>query len=303
MRTMSPSRIILVALLTAAAALPGCGMMVGYKAKGQQTLTAAHRAGSAIHVTTQNGSVQIAADAASRDVVIRAAITASGDSQEEAERRLGLVQVNAQRLPDGTLDISSTFPDGRRSDDSCSLDITLPDASGAVIETSNGAVTLIGLAGDAEVHTSNGSIRVERQQGAVNARTSNGRIAVLHAGDSVDLQTSNGSVELDGYAGSAMVKTSNGKVTCRTDAPSAGPITIHTSNGSITLVVPRSLGGAIEASTSNGGVTVSGADDVRGSKKHRTVRLSGSGATSVLETSNGQVTITIEHADAGSPNR
>lgn len=303
MRAISPSRIILAIVLTAAAALPGCGMIAGFKARGQQTITAAHIASSAVHVTTLNGSVQISADAAARDVLILATITASGESQEDADRRLGLVQVNAQRLADGTLDVSSTFPDGRRSNDSCSLDITLPDATAAVVETSNGSVTLVGLNGDANVHTSNGSIRVEHQRGAVNARTSNGRIVVLQAGDSVDVQTSNGSVELDGFAGSATVKTSNGKVTCRAGSLSTGPMNIHTSNGSITFVAPSTLGGTIEISTSNGGIAVSGANDVEGTKKHRTVRLSDSGPASLIETSNGQVTITIEPAHADSPDR
>ncbi len=303
MRVISPRRIVLAAVLSAVAALPGCGTLVGFRAKGQQTLTAPHIADSGIHVTTQNGSVQITADAAASEVVILANITASGDTQQDADRRLALVQVSAQRLTDGTLDVSSTFPDGWRSNDSCALNITLPEAHGVVIDTSNGPVTLVGLAGDAKVVTSNGSIRVERQNGAINAQTSNGRIVIVQAGDAVEAQTSNGSVDIDGFALSARVKTSNGSVTCRADEGSAGPVTIHTSNGSVNLVVPASMPGVIDASTSNGGITVVGAADVVGDKQHRSVRLSQSGPNSLIDTSNGRITITVEPADGVTPDR
>lgn len=303
MRASSRSQFILSALLMVLPTLPGCGTLIAFKAREQRTLTTSHVANTGIRVTTQNGSVQITADPASREVVIEATITASGDSQEEADRRLALVTVDAQRLSDGTLDISSTFPEGRRSNDSCSLEITLPEAVGAEVDSSNGNVTLVGLDGNANVHTSNGSVRIEHQGGAIIAQTSNGRIVVEQPGDSVDVRTSNGSVEIDGFTAAAKAKTSNGSVTCRADAGTAGPITINTSNGSVRLIVPSSVGGVIEASTSNGGITVVGAADVTGSKGHRSIRLSQSGPNSSVETSNGHVTITIQAADAAAPSR
>ncbi len=301
MRTRPHSQLAFIVLLATSLLLSGCVTLTGYKSKGQQNLSAAHVPNSTINVTTANGSVRITADDATRDVIVVATITAGGDTQEQADERLAGVHVTLERLADGTLSISPSFPGGRRSNDACSLDITLPGAEGAVVDTSNGAVTLVGLAGDAEVHSSNGSILVEGQSGAVRARTSNGRIHVVDAGGLIDAQTSNGSVEISGLAHSAVIKTSNGRVVCRAIDGATGPIQIKSSNGSVTLVVPASMGGTIVASTSNGSVGVSGpAAEVDGSKHHRTIRLADQGAESHVETSNGGVTVTIEGADSAS---
>ncbi len=304
MHTRSHTRSALAVLLAVTLLLSGCVTLTGYKAKGQQSLSAAHVPNSMIDVTTENGSVQITADETSSEVLIVATITAAGDTQEQADERLAGVQVSVQRLADGTLKIAPTFPGGRRSNDSCSLDITLPQANGAVVKSSNGAVTLIGLTGDADVHTSNGSILVKGQSGAVRARTSNGRVHIADAGGSVDAQTSNGSVEIAGLTHSAVVKTSNGRVICRAADGATGPIQIKTSNGSVTLVVPPSIGGTIVASTSNGSVNVSGsASRIEGSKQHRTIRLADQGSESQIETSNGGITVTIAEPDSASADR
>ncbi|MCC6908727.1 MAG: hypothetical protein IT430_12355 [Phycisphaerales bacterium] len=299
-----PSRAVVAAAMTAALCMSGCVELAGFRSKGQQTITARHVPDAALHVANENGSVSVNADEAAGQVTVIASITAMGDTQEEADERLAGVEIVAERLPDGVLSVRSVFPGGRRPSDSCALEISLPDLNGVTVETSNGGVTLTGLGGDADVHTSNGSVRVRDQGGSARIRTSNGRIEVIDAAGAIDARSSNGSVEIAGMADAATVETSNGRVTCRAAGSAAGPIRIKTSNGSVSLTVPAGLGGVITASTSNGSVTVHGPSAaVEGSKTRRTIRLSGPGSESSIETSNGGVSVTIEETPADQPRR
>lgn len=301
MQANSLSRLVLVALITCGAMLPGCSMMTTYRAKGQQTLTAAHVRDAGVHVKTENGQVDVWADPTRQDVEVTASITAAGDTQEEADARLAAITINVSRRSDGTLEVFPVYPDRRRSNDSCSFEIRLPDARGVTVESSNGGVALVGLAGDASIRTSNGSIRVERQKGSVKALTSNGRVEIIGAGGSLEVDTSNGAVTVEGLAGAATLETSNGRVTCSAGEGWTGGVTIRSSNGSVTLTVPAGASGHIHASTSNGGVHVTGpAASVEGSKTSRVVHLGGEGPTSKIDTSNGSVTVVIKGSESAS---
>jgi len=300
-RRVAPSLAALLLLAT----LAGCSVIGhSYRAQEERAVSPVHQPQSPVRVTTKNGSVRITADAARRDVLVTARLTAAGATQEEADQRLAAIDVRVQRLEDGTLSIAAVFPGERRGNEGCSFEIALPDALGAAIETTNGGITLSGLGGEALAQTSNGSVRITAQGGMVRVRTSNGRIEIVDPADTVDVGTSNGGVEVSGFAGPVEVRTSNGSVTCRAGDAATGAVRIHTSNGSVTLDVPASLGGRVTAATSNGSVRTFGSKaTTSGGDRAKVIQLGDAGPDCVVQTSNGNVTVSVRGELAEAPPR
>lgn len=233
------SRRLALALLFAGACsafLPGCGMMgwTEAKFKATRTSTLPHVAGKAVDVQTDNGSISVV-KAASSEVTITASLKAI--SQE----RLDAATVTAGRNERGTLVVRVVWPDRRQSSEGCSFEIALPDAVGATLTTSNGAVNIAGLSGPADLHSSNGAIVAKDHAGTIDAETSNGKIELVDVGSPVKASTSNGSITL----------------VLRADAP--GPVNLASSNGSLDLTLSSVFAGSLTADTSNGSVTVTSA--------------------------------------------
>ncbi|NUQ20786.1 MAG: hypothetical protein HOQ09_07475 [Gemmatimonadaceae bacterium] len=139
-----------------------------------------------------------------------------------------------------------------------SFDVTVPRKSALSAETTNGPISLEGLAGRVEARAVNGPLSVYDMSGDVTGRTQNGPItAELRGtkweGRGLDLETQNGPVTLriaDGYNAHLETGTVNGPM--RFDFP----VTVQ---GRISkqLSVDLGSGGAtIRAVTTNGPVTV-----------------------------------------------
>lgn len=264
-------------LLTAIAAgsafsLGGCHFALDTKEQ-VTTIPVPHVAGSGLKVTAHNGHIDVK-KASGAEVSIVATLRMISDE------RLKATTITANRDAAGILVISATPPDEWKGNEGCGFDITLPEARGITLKTSNGSIHTSDLAGAAELATSNGSITVASHDGAVHAGTSNGRVEVVDVTGGVDCTTSNGSV----------------KVTLAAASP--GPVKIDTSNGSITLEVGKAFAGSISADTSNGSISTPDARsgyaalNVQRQGKHRAVvTLGSSGAKSTLDTSNGSITI------------
>lgn len=270
---LASSVFVLPTLLIGACALTtsGCGTSAAYKET--RNLTAPHVPGSGLNVQTVNGSIAVEASGAGvpSEVAIEATLRA------ETAERLRAIVVLADRQADGRLMIDVRWPDGRRgSNEGCSFKVRLPDASGVVLDTSNGSIRAAGLSGTLRVDTSNGSVNVDRHSGDVELSTSNGSIVVTDAAGRVSADTSNGSVRV------TMAETS------------AGPVDIDTSNGSVELAVGSAFAGSLDVGTSNGRVTVqlpTGIRSVNTGKSEAKIEFQAPGGRSVVDTSNGSVTI------------
>lgn len=175
----------------------------------------------------------------------------------------GLVQVErTQRggftTPEYTVDESSDRLVVRNRCDawfgSCSgsLDVQVPAGTDVVVRTSDGAVTVAGVAGALDVLTSDGEIDVSGLGDHAVLRTSNGAILVADADGSVDARTSDGRIEVDRVGGDLAAVTSNGNL--RVDTV-GGDARVRTSDGSVDVAAVQ---GDVEAVTSNGDVTVFG---------------------------------------------
>lgn len=260
-------------------------------------LTEDHIAGSAVEVRTRNGRIEVVAVPTRTDVAIEATIYARGDTMAEAERRLAGTTLEISRTADGTLLVEPKFPEPVRGGDGASIMIELPDAHGAVLDTSNGPVHTYGLTGTLVVDTSNGSIEVIDHVGDARVDTSNGSVTVDDHVGALRVDTSNGSIRINDINGSVEADTSNGSIVVSLHDDQVGPIDLDTSNGSITVRVGGGFAGAVSLKTSNGSLTVR---DHLGRITNQTISKSSGrivvgegGGPSRLDTSNGRIRFTI----------
>ncbi len=251
----------------------------------------AHSAGMPLAVTTANGAVHVTAASPGQEVSVKAALRA------ETAERLAATKVVAERKADGTLSIGIDWPaDGRRGSEGCSFDISIPDAKGVTINTSNGPVSVNGLTGDAVLRSSNASITAGHQAGNVDAHTSNAGIIVSGPGGDITAVTRNGHIEIVDAPGAVSADTSNGKVDVRMTDAAPGPVRIVTSNGSVRIEVGAGFKGQLTAKTSNGRVRVSPSTAVRNPAHGETasvVTLGEGGQESTAKTSNAGIDITV----------
>ncbi len=261
----------------------------GRSIKKTCNLNVPHQAGKPIDVQSRNGAVSVVSDPSATDVSIEAVVYSKDQSRLEA------INVKAERDGEGTLRVGVEWPGGKpKSNEGCSFKIRVPDARGVNINTSNGAVTLEGLDGDAVADTSNGSIRVERQGGSLRADTSNGKITVVGVAGNVVADTSNGSVSIEDVAGSVTADSSNGRVSITLAPSSPGPVTIDTSNGSVEVICGPAFAGDVTMDTSNGSITLTEADGTAHKGKGRlNATIGAGGAKSVVSTSNGSIQFRI----------
>ena len=256
----------------------------------ERTLTADHVAGGALDVRTANGSVTVEREARA-DVQIEAEIAA------RSQERLDEIEVVVEREDDRTLAISIRWPEGgRRGSESASLTIAIPDVDGVEIATSNGSITVEGLAGEADLETSNGSVTVEDHDGEVSIETSNGRVEASGVDGDIEADTSNGRIEIDGATGSVLATTSNGGIDIRLDDASAGPVEARTSNGAIDLEVGGGFTGVLTVQTANGSIDIEvpgTVEIVERSTRRAELDFGGSG-DSVARSSNGRISVRAE---------
>lgn len=275
--------------LACAAALGGCVGAWSTVTREAEVTAPAVSPEPRVSVRTENGSIEVRREARG-DVLVRGVIRAR--TQERADQ----TRLVAEYAPDGVLLVTVGWPDGQRQrHEGCNLEVLLPAAGGVTAETSNGAIVLAGLGGDAVARTSNGRIDVQDQGGAVTAQTSNGAVLVARAGGPVDVRSSNGRIEVQAAPGSVAGETSNGAIEVALAPESPGPVRLRTSNGPITLDVGAGFTGELSLGTSNGSIRLpQDAPGVRVvSLEKRSARLIfGDGAeSSSARTSNGGVTV------------
>lgn len=261
--------IVLTTSLAGAALSGGCVLNFAVEEE-TRTSSIPHVAASPLVVDTANGAITVTTAPEAKEVTIVAKLRA------QTKERLAATKVLAERKDDKTLSVYVKWPDDKRlSNEGCAFEIVLPNAANTKLTTNNGAVTAKGISGVVYAESSNGAITVEHAGGEVTAKTSNGSVTVSDAPGKVVADSSNGSI----------------KVSLTKDAK--GPVNLDTSNGSITFSFGPAFAGTIEADTSNGKVTITGVEPTKLKQHKKTeaeIRL-GEGEKSVLDTSNGSITI------------
>lgn len=254
----------------------------------ERTLNTAHVPASAIQVESVNGSITVKKKDRT-DVLIRANLRAL------TPERLQAIRILAERTGEQTLSVRAEWPGGKRkSQEGCSFEVLVPEAQGVLLRSSNGKLSIAGLAGKGDLETSNGSVEVNNHDGSLMVRTSNGKISVSAVQGTVDVQTSNGSVTVADGASSVKARSSNGAIRIVTAHESPGPIEARTSNGSITLELGEAFAGELELETSLGSLSVAelpGAQLESISKKHARLVVGDADLKSSARTSNGSIRV------------
>ncbi len=253
-------------------------------------LSIAHTDSQPVRIEGFNGGIEIRAQEGDT-VSVHAKLY--GPNKDRVDQAV----MHTEREKDGTLHIWSEWPSNHKGSEGVALTILIPNTAGIRADTSNGPISISGLAGPYTLGTSNAGIEVVSAIGDVRADTSNGTITVNGAPGTVNADTSNGSIRIAGATGPVNADSSNGNIEVALDSSNAGPVIADTSNGSIVLAVGPSFGGSMVADTSNGKVRFGPFSEEFAatvtSAKNDTVRATFGTAThkSRLDTSNGQITV------------
>lgn len=270
------------------AGLAGCGAWAPTLAKETRLLDAEYSDAMALDVQTRNGGISVTR---SDGETVRITARLKARSQD----RLEATRIVTDHDPDGTLLVRVQWPDGERQRrEGCSFEIETPGADGVRLDSSNGALRIDGLAGDAVLDTSNGSVTVRDHDGSVHARTSNGSVTLDRVSGDVFADTSNGGIHAIGVSGAVKADTSNGNVVIELSEDAEGPIRVGTSNGGVRLVLTPAFRGVLVLDTSNGGISYDTSASVRrvsASRNHARMEIGQGGPSSVVSTSNGSIRV------------
>ena len=201
-----------------------------------------------------NGSIEVEAWDGS-EVEVEARVTANARSQERADEIAAAIELIAES---GRID--SDGPRSlRREGWAVSYRVRVPRSTNLELDTTNGGIEVLGVAGDIDFRATNGGVRLIGLSGDVQGRTTNGGLRVELAGDTwagagMDVRTTNGGVTVmvpDGYSAELEVGTTNGGIDIDF------PVTIQGRIGRRQLSTTLGDGGPpIRAVTTNGGVRV-----------------------------------------------
>jgi len=216
-----------------------------------RTMTMA--APSMLAVETSNGSIAVTGSAR-RDITMQVKVVAQADTSSEAKSIVADVTILTEG---GHVQAEGPKVSGRRGW-WVSYRIESPTRQDVDLGTSNGSVTLTGLAGTLRADTSNGSVHATDLSGDVKLSTSNGSLQVVLGGSAwsgagLDATTSNGSLRVEmprDYSAHLDARTGNGSlnidrpvtITGRmgrelvTDLGKGGaPLRLRTSNSSLKI--------------------------------------------------------------------
>ena len=255
---------VVLCVVVAAVALSACRVVPGPEEREEFRETYNVAAGSTVSVDTFNGSIEVSGW--DKDYVEVYAVKKTRYGREELEKAEIRVTL------DGDLRVE-TIRHGVNVRVSVSYEVRLP--SGVLagrLHTSNGAVEVTGVQGDADVSTSNGRITIRDVDGYVTAHTSNGAISIT------------------GVAGVRKAETSNGAIKAEIRTLESD-LDITTSNGDIELHLADGIGANLEARTSNGRVSLHGVEVLATEMSNKEVKgtIGGGGPRLYAKTSNGDI--------------
>ncbi len=214
--------------------LPAASLLLGAEATSTSHSQYPLASGGRVQVENRNGGVTITGwDQNSVDI--------EAEKHGQTPEDLSQVKLEVQSSPDAIL-IRTVRPENAHGGSGMSLRIKVPRR--VILEhiaSSNGAIAVTGIEGQAELATSNGPVRIEDFKGQLRATTSNGPIDVrgLEAAASSRLQ----------------LTTSNGPIEVALSSSPAPEIHATTSNGPITLWLAGDVSAHLKASTSNGRIS------------------------------------------------
>jgi hypothetical protein len=211
----------------------------------------------------RNGGIRVSGEDR-HDILIRACVQASGDTEAAAKTNAAGVRINTS----GTIKANNTPGDGNWS---VSYDIRVPRNSNLNLTAHNGGISISGVDGNLVFQTTNGGVSLSNVAGWVKGRTVNGGINVkldgtTWKGTGMDVSTSNGGVHIEmpeTYAARIETSTVNGGLKSSIPALNVSTEDVRSDDGSghsrPTRISTAINGGGptIRLTTTNGGVKIS----------------------------------------------
>lgn len=260
--------------------------------------------GGSVRLENFNGSVEISGwDKNTVDI----------DGTMYASTQYRLKEMKIDIAPSaGSITIRTIPPIDRHGNAGARYTIHVPNKTMlASIASSNGAIRVEGVEGDAHLRTSNGSVRATRLVGPLDVQTTNGTVDVSEITGDTTLHSTNGTIRAEVRKGRFGASTSNGSITAHLMEADAGPVRLSSSNGhieltmdvarevhattsnaSITVRMPSAAGAVVDAHTSNSSITCDFDVSVHGgmmSKHHLEGTIGNGGPMLELGTSNGSI--------------
>jgi DUF4097 and DUF4098 domain-containing protein YvlB len=242
------------ATMTLSSVACGTHLMAQEEARDQWTRSYTVGRGATVELLNTNGTISVAA--------------AEGDTVSVAAERIVKASTEArarERLADFEIRESASAThvriDSRHTGLSLGVSrvvnytVTVPRWANVTLETTNGAVTVSGLAGELRIDATNGRI------------------------------------EASGLENGARVDATNGAIMLDFASLGAQGVDCETVNGAITITLPRDADADVSARVTNGGIS---ADDLKlditeESRRRLDGRLGGGGSRVRLETVNGAI--------------
>jgi DUF4097 and DUF4098 domain-containing protein YvlB len=191
-----------------------------------------------LRVRAANGDVKVSARKDGKDEIeiVATKILRGKPSSADLKKSLSLLKATAT-LENDTLKVQANWEKKRPSgvQGYVKYEITIPSRLAADIETENGDISTMGLAGNAKLKTENGDVSVQNMTGALEIVTENGSVhaKASQSTQTVKIQTTNGSIHAESMdAESLVIKTENGEVNWR---GSASSLSLETRNGEANL--------------------------------------------------------------------
>jgi len=197
-----------------------------------------------IVVSAINGSVSIRGEVGCTTIDATAVLQASGGSADQARQRVEGLEVTMHQ-EGRRVDLSFEPPEAasRWQELPCvRFEVSVPTETSVRIDTSNGAVSVLGIDGEIDLTVSNGSIRAIDVSGRLVARAERTDIVVMRASVEADLETQIGDITFSGrLVGSEhRIHASNGGIDLRIPADSEIRIEAEAVTGRIETDLPLS---------------------------------------------------------------
>jgi hypothetical protein len=260
-----------------------------------------------VHVDTNDGSVQLTTTSGSRTVEFH--VTYQGyelnkdlrvDSRQDGDR----VELTAR------LAGHWGWNWGHNSR-SLHIEVRMPVAADAQVDTGDGSVTTAALDGSLKIHTGDGSVKSASVTGNLDVDTGDGSITVDGAKGSIRLHTGDGHIEARGLDGTLeatsgdghitiagrfdglMLKTGDGSIDAHALPGSklTSGWSVHTGDGSVDFALPADLQADIDASTHDGHISMGIPVMVDGtfSKSQIHGKMNGGGQPLTITTGDGSI--------------
>jgi putative adhesin len=189
------------------------------------------------------------------DVLVRARVAASADSNAEARQIVSGVRVVTSG---GTIRAEGPEANSGSGNWSVSFELNVPRTAMLTLNARNGGVSIEDFQGAAKFHAVNGGVTLRNVSGDIRGETVNGGLTIDLTGDhwngaGLDVETQNGGIRMtlpEQYSASLETATTNGRINIDFPVTVSGRITRS-------LTTTLGAGGAkLRAVTTNGGVTI-----------------------------------------------